>query len=199
MVVFEKRPPEEFTALASRLTLPYQIFIGPQIDDKAYVGRILEILTAANPFCPLELVLIDPTPPIAEMSILDHVRLQRPHFLDGDLRYLFAEPGNRAVFTTVVSPRSESWYQQDMQRQILWWRDARLPEKTDLEKMFELDGVLIDVSSTTDRLRVWQRHFAPLASDLPYVCFARLDLQKRWLAMTAAEDYANGVMDHVVC
>ena len=197
LVVFEKRPYDQIAALASRLTLPYQVFFGPRLDDAAYAGRILEILTAANPFCPLELVLIEPSAPIAGMKMLDHARLQRPHFLDGDLRFLFAEPGNRAILTTVVSTRRAPLYQEDMQRQVYWWRDPGLPEKKDLEAMFELDGVLIDASSATDRLREWQNRNAPFAADLPYVSFARLDLQKRWLAMTAAEDYANGVMDYL--
>ena len=197
LVVFDKRPLEQFAALASRLTMPYQVFIGPRIGDAVYVGRILEILSAANPFSPLEVVLIDPSPSIAEMKILEHVRLQRPHFLDGDLRYLFARPGNRAVLTTAVTRRTDPWFQDDMQRQVYWWKDSGLPEKNELEDMFVLDGVLIDVPSAPDRLRAWQNHFAPMAADLPYICFARLDLQQRWLALTASEDYANGVMEYV--
>jgi radical SAM superfamily enzyme YgiQ (UPF0313 family) len=199
LIVFEKRPPASVAELARRLTCPYQIFIGPQVNDPAYVASLVEMLTAANPFCPLEIVLIDPPPPIARMKLLDFIRLRRPHFLDGDLRYLCARPGNRAVLTTVVSRRTDPWFQGDMQRQVYWWEDARLPEQAELEDMFELDGVLIDVSTAIERLHEWQDRTAPLAADLPYVSFARIDLQKRWLALTAADDYANGIMDYVIC
>ena len=128
LVVFDKRPLELVAELSARLTCPYQVFIGTRVDDPDYIGRIMDLLTAANPFCPLEIVLIDPSPAISGMKILDHTRLQRPHFLDGDLRYLFARPGNRAVMTTVVSRRTDPCFQGDMQRQVYWWQHIGLPE-----------------------------------------------------------------------
>jgi radical SAM superfamily enzyme YgiQ (UPF0313 family) len=198
LLLFEKRPLEQISALAGRLTLPYQIFVGPRLEDRVYLGSILEMITAANPFCPLEIVLIDPPPSLAGVNLLDHTRLRRPHFLDGDLRFLLARPGNRAVLTTVVSRTEDPRFQDDMRRQIYWWVADILPERADLENLFELDGVLLDVSAATDELHRWQDRMAPGVADLPYISFSHLDLQKRWLALTAAEDYANGVMDYVV-
>ena len=196
MLLFEKRPPEELLESADRLTLPYQIFIGPRLKDRAYVGGVLETVTAANPFCPLEIVLIDPPASLAGMNLLDHVRLKRPHFLDGDLRFSFARPGNRAVLTTVVSCIAAPRYQDDMQRQVFWWVSDALPERADLEDLFDLDGVLLDAPASMGRLHRWQDRMAPRAADLPYISFAHIGLQKRWLALTAAEDYANGIMEY---
>jgi radical SAM superfamily enzyme YgiQ (UPF0313 family) len=198
LLLFEKRPLEQLSGLAGRLTLPYQIFIGPRLEDRVYLGSVLQMVTAANPFCPLEIVLIDPPPALAGMNLLDHIRLRRPHFLDGDLRFLLAQPGNRAVLMTVVSRETDPRFQDDMQRQIYRWPSDTLPEKADLDKLFELDGVLLDASAPSERLHRWQDRMAPRAADLPYISFSHLDLQKRWLALTAAEDYANGVMEYVV-
>ena len=141
--------------------------------------------------------MLEPADPIAGMRFVDHIRLHRPHFLDGDMRYLFARPGNRAALFTLVSRDRQSRFQADMQRQVYLWNDRVLPERPDLEEFFELDGVLIDVPIATGALHAWQDRIAPRADELPHVCFSRLDLQKRWLALTAADDYANGVMDYI--
>jgi hypothetical protein len=50
------------------------------------------------------------------------VRLRRPHFLDGDLRFVFPQPGNRAVLFTVVSGARQPRFQGEMERQAYWWR-----------------------------------------------------------------------------
>ena len=69
-----------------------------------------------------------------------------------------------------------------------------MPQRSDLEQLFELDGVLIDTDGDRHRLRAWQDRMAPAAADLPYIAFAQLTLHQRWLALTAPEDYANGIM-----
>lgn len=197
LIVAGKRPLGKISELARRVTSPYQVFLGPQRLDPVYVADLLKILTAANPFCPIEVVLMEPADLITGMRFVDHISLQRPHFLDGDLRYLYPRPGNRAALVTIVSRNAAPRILDDMQRHVFWWQDARLPERPELEDLFELDGVLIDVEAAADTLQNWQDRIAPVSAELPYISFARLDLQRRWLALTAADDYANGIMDYL--
>lgn len=197
LILFDQRPTGRIADLARRLSFPYQVFVGPRLRDPAYLGEVIEMLTEINPFSALEVVLLDPADDIAGMDLAGRVRLRRPHFLDGDLRYMFARPGNRAALFTLVCPDARIRFQADMQRQIYWWRAPRLPARQDLEALFELDGVLVDAPVTADLLRGWQDRFAPLADDLPHVGFADLALHKRWIELTAADDYANGAMDYV--
>ena len=197
LIVADKRPLGKISKLARLVTFPYQVFLGPQLLDPGYVADVLKILTAANPFSPLEVVLMEPADSIAGMRLVDHIGLHRPHFLDGDMRYLYRRPGNRAALFTTLSRTAVPRISSDMQRQVVWWEDARLPERPELEDLFELDGVLIDVEAATFTLQGWQDRIAPVADDLPHISFARLDLQKRWLALTAADDYANGIMDYI--
>ncbi|UCF91135.1 MAG: radical SAM protein, partial [Desulfobacterales bacterium] len=98
-----KRSAAALEALAARLTHPYQIFVDPALRDQGFLKDTLKILTSANPFTPLEMVFLEPDDLPDSSALLASVRLRRPHFLDGDQRFVFPEPGNRAVLFTLVS------------------------------------------------------------------------------------------------
>lgn len=70
-----------------------------------------------------------------------------------------------------------------------------LPERKDLDELSGLDGVLIDTHLPAADLICWQNRFAPVAEDLPAVCFSDLSLQHRWLLKTAEEQMAKGMID----
>jgi len=196
LMVARRRPLAEIERLARRLTHPYQVFYWPQRVDEDYLEAVLGVLTASNPFCPLEILLLG-RPGGGRFStqrLLAALQLQRPHFLDGDLRYMYGRPGNRTALFTIVCADATPCFQGDMQRQVFWWEATAPPEREDLERLFDLDGVLIDVPAGDSHLRTWQDRFAPQAGELPMISFARLELQARWLALTAADDYVASAM-----
>ncbi len=122
-------------------------------------------------------------------SLLSAAKLQRPHFLDQDLRYLFARQGNRAVLFTLVSRNAEPRFNRDMERQVLWWQKNRFPEMTDLLQLTELDGILIDVAGSNAETEAWQDRFAGHAENIPSISFTDVLLQRRWLILTMPDDY----------
>ena len=191
MLSAERRSPE-LAAVAKRLTQPYQVFIGPAIRHRAAIENALEILSRANPFTPLEIVFLEPETHPDTRALLSAIRLDRPHYLDNDLRFLFARPGNRAVLFTLVSRDPRPRFSGDMERQVLWWTAPRLPSLSELENINELDGVLIDSSGPEAELTRWQDDMATHAEAIPFISFARCDLQHRWQRLTASGDYWFG-------
>ena len=124
-------------------------------------------------------------------------KLQRPHFLDQDLRYLFSRQGNRAVLFTLVSRDAEPKFNRDMERQVLWWQKNRFPEMDELLQLSELDGILIDVAGSTGETETWQDRFAAHAENMPSISFADVLLQKRWLKLTMPDDYVDKALNWV--
>ncbi len=123
-------------------------------------------------------------------SILSAVELQRPHFLDQDLRYLFPAAGNRAVLFTLVSQDARPIFQGDMERQVFWWKKNRFPEMTDISALSDMDGILIDVEGVDEGVEDWQDRFAGLSEKIPFISFADVHVQRRWLMLTMPDDYA---------
>jgi hypothetical protein len=185
-----ERPLSELAALAKRLTQPYQVFVHPALPDPEFVKTAIAVLTAANPFTPLEIVFLEPLQVPDSSSILSAAKLQRPHFLDKDLRYLFPAGGNRAVLFTLVSQDAKPRFKRDMERQVFWWKRNRFPQMADLSQLSELDGILIDVAGADGETEAWQDRFAGHAEDLSFISFTDVFLQRRWLMLTMPDDYA---------
>ena len=155
---------------------------------------VLETLTSANPFVPFEVIYIEPAFDPATSDLLSAVKLQRPHYLDIEQRFLFPSAGNRAVLFTLVSTDPRARFNGPMERQVLRWQQSRLPQRQDLEDFFNLDGVLIDAALPEDELIAWQDRFAGLADDIPAIGFAQISLQQRWLTLTASDDYVANML-----
>jgi radical SAM superfamily enzyme YgiQ (UPF0313 family) len=175
------RSQDVWRQIAQNLAHPYQLFVAPHFRDQEALGAILETLSGANPFTPFEVVFLEPGELPDSRRLLASIRLQRPHFLDVEQRFLFPKPGNRAVIFSLVSANRQVRFRGEMERQLLWWKHSWLPDEKTLMALLELDGVLIDAPLSEAVLERWQDGLAPLADDLPHIVFADLVLQRRWL------------------
>jgi radical SAM superfamily enzyme YgiQ (UPF0313 family) len=188
------RPRPELQKLARRLTQPYQIFIFEEVSDVRFIHMVLETLTSANPFVPFEIVFVEPAFYPDTADLLSAVKLQRPHYLDNEQRFLFASPGNRAVLFTLVSTNLRARFGGPMQRQIYRWQQSRLPQHADLDGFSNLDGVLIDCAVPEDELMAWQDRFANQADEIAAISFSQISHQQRWLTLTASDDYVEQML-----
>ena len=84
-----------------------------------------------------------------------------------------------------------------MERQVFWWEKNRFPEMTDLLQLTELDGILIDVAGSNAETEAWQDRFAGNAENMPFISFADVLLQRRWLMLTMPDDYVSKALDWV--
>ena len=193
LMLNHERPFEDIRHLARQLTHPYQLLVGPGI-DVAYLKSVLKIATVENPFTPLEIVFFEPPEPPGVRELLAAVHLRRPHFLDGDLRFLFAKPGNRAVLFTLVSADPAARFQGDMERQVFWWRKPALPELKDLAAFEDVDGVLIDAPVPAREIVAWQDRLGREAAEKHHISFADAHLQRRWLLLASPDEYVENVM-----
>ena len=148
-----KRPLSELESLAKRLTHPYQVIIHSKLRDPDFIKKTLKVLSAINPFTPHEIIFLEPKGTPDTASFLSAVKLQRPHFLDQDLRYLFPREGNRAVLFSFVTRDTTRRFTGDMERQVFWWKNNRFPEMEDLAELSALDGILIDVSGSNPAVK----------------------------------------------
>jgi len=171
-----------------RLTHPYQVLV-PAGFDHGHLLKALAVLTAANPFTPLEIVFFEPVRLPPADDLLEACRLFRPHFLDNDLRFLYDEPGNRAVLFTLVTGARQHVFYGPMRRQVFWWKKTGLPEAGDFKNLEHLDGILIDNRIDGDTAAGWQDGWAARAADLVEISFADHGLQRRWIELTSGEDY----------
>ncbi len=195
LVFMAPRPLDTLQAIADRLTHPFQIFFGPNLQDESFMAKALEILTRANPFTTLEVISIGPKRLPNTKRLLDAVRLDRPHFLDLEQRFQFPKPGNRAVLFTLVSPQRSVCFSGDMQRQVYWWKGPQLPEISDLRLLTELDGILVDSARPAEDLIAWQDRLRPYADDFLRIGFADVALQRRWLMLTESGEYFRQAFD----
>lgn len=189
LIVARRRPLAEIRRLAGRLTHPYQVLVGREASDPAYLGALLAIVTGENPFTPLEVAFFEPADPPRTAALLEAVRIRRPHYLDGDLRFLCARPGNRAVIFTLVSSNAAPRFQGDMERQVFWWKGPALPQPEELEAFAGLDGVLIDSAAPPAAVADWQARFGARAAEQFHLSFAGVADQRRFLAATQPEEY----------
>lgn len=189
LVLEQPRPLSEIQKCARMLTHPYQVFIGPQLADQAFLGRALETITRINPHIPFELVFLEPENMPGRDRLVDAIKLDRPHFLDVEWRYMFPRPGNRAVLYTFVSSRRQLQFDPDMQRHVFWWKEPTLPDREDIASFDDLDGVLIDVDLPDEIICDWQDRLAPDADEDLVLTFSRIPLQNRWRKLTKDKDY----------
>ena len=190
-----ERPLPELEMLAKRITQPYQIVVHPSLPDIEFIKTAISVISAVNPFTPFEIVFMEPAELPHCPSILTAAGLHRPHFLDQDLRYLFPASGNRAVLFTLVSRDRKPRFNRDMERQVFWWKEDRFPLMADLEELTDLDGILIDNSAEESEIQDWQDRFSADAENIPFISFADVLLQRRWLMMTMPDDYAKKPLD----
>jgi hypothetical protein len=174
---------------ASRLTHPYQIVFGPKVTDEQMRCRVISQFTTLNPLTPLEVIVIEPPRPPDLHRLLSAARLQRPHYLDKDLSYLYPQAGNRAMLMTLLSRSDQLFFQGDMCRQVFWWTRTRLPLAAELERLAYLDGVFIPDTFSTAAVCQWQEVISPQCHDLPAITFADAAMQKRWIRLTLSDDY----------
>jgi hypothetical protein len=193
LMLNRERPLDEIRHLAGQLTQPYQLLVGAGV-GAAYLKSVLAIVTADNPFTPLEIVFFEPAARPRTRELLAAVRLRRPHYLDGDLRFLFARPGNRAALFTLVSAEPTVRFQGDMERQVYWWRRPMLPGLEDLKTFVNLDGILIDAPVSTAQIRDWQDRLGRQAAERHHISFADACLQRRWLTLASPDEYVEDVM-----
>ncbi len=193
LMLNRERPLDKIRRLAEQLTQPYQLLVGPGVGG-AYLKNVLTIVTRENPFTPLEVVFFEPSEPPRTRALLAAVHLQRPHFLDGDLRFLFAKPGSRAVLFTLVSVDRQPRFQGDMERQVFWWRQPTPPELEDLAQFEDLDGILIDVPASAAETLEWQNRLGREAAQKHHISFADAHLQRRWLLLSSPDEYVEKVM-----
>lgn len=183
------RPIKEIECLAEQLASPYQVFFGPGMKDKAYWKTVLKCVSEKNPFVPMEVVFIEPKKIPDTDELLSAMAIQRPHFLDHDLQYLYPEPGNRVVQFTVIARNTDLFFEGEMRRQVYLWDRADLPVQADLEALSHLDGIMIDSSLPFDTLGEWQDRFSKHHGDILAINFADITLQIRWMELTDHEKY----------
>jgi hypothetical protein len=184
---------------AGRLTQPYQVLVAPGFreQDHRLLQEVLCLTTTANPFSPLEVVFFEPEALPRRAALLAAVRLRRPHFLDGDLRYLFPRSGDRAVLLTVVSADPASRFQGEMERQVYWWRRSELPRPTQLARFRHLDGILIDTPAPADAVADWQDRAAAKTAERYHIGFGDALLHRRWVLRTRPDEYAGAALQWV--
>ena len=176
--------------MAHHLTNPYQLIIEVPNLHFAYINDVVSTLTRANPFTGLEIIFIEPDSPIDIDGILSSAALQRPHYLDQQMRYCYPLKGNRAILFTIVSTNPKPRYLGPMQRQLYWWRQANLPTIDELNRFDELDGIFIDPKpADNQRLKSWIRSMAESPEELPHIGFADRGLQAYWIQHIGKDDY----------
>lgn len=174
---------------AHRLAHPYQIVFGPKVTDEQTICSVVSHFTSLNPLTPLEVVVIDP-PGLPDLHrLLSAAKLQRPHYLDKDLTYLYPDPGNRAMLVTLLSRSDRIVFQDDMCRQVYWWTRQTLPSTSELAGLEDVDGIFIPGRFSASAVSRWQNVIAPQCQDLPALTFADAAMQKRWIRLTLSDDY----------
>ncbi|PIP41172.1 MAG: hypothetical protein COX19_04220 [Desulfobacterales bacterium CG23_combo_of_CG06-09_8_20_14_all_51_8] len=196
LVLNARRPLDGIMEAAGRLTSPYQILIGPGLDDSGYICKILEILTGENPHTPFEVIFLgqDLSPNI--VRFLRAVNLFRPGYLDACNTYQYRGGGNRSVLFTFVTQRMDISFEGEMRRRVFWWENPFLPEVSDMEALSEFDGVLIDAPIADRETMEWQNRMAGRADELIWISFSDVALQKRWLELTAGDVFSRIFFHH---
>ncbi|MFH1136712.1 MAG: B12-binding domain-containing radical SAM protein [Pseudomonadota bacterium] len=192
VILESERPLSDLEVLSRRLTHPYQVFLGPRAADHVYVGRVLEILTSANPMTPLEVIFLEPPRSPRTEKLLSRIKIARPHFLDVEHQYQDSGPGDRTVMFTLISENPRRRFEGPMRRRVFWLRGGTFPTPGDLKKWSDLDGVLIDIDQPLPAALAWQAQTAPRADEIPDLCFPETRLQNNWLLLTKPEDFYFG-------
>ncbi|MBA4369613.1 MAG: hypothetical protein C0403_18470 [Desulfobacterium sp.] len=194
LVLKPERTLAEIEDLSTRLTHPYQIFVTQAVSDKDHLKKCLEIVSGKNPHTPFEIVFLEPAFPINTKELLSVIQIKRPHYLDNDLRFLYGSSGNRCVVFTVVSTHEKFFFHGEMKRHVFWWKRPTLPEQADLDSLSDFSSLLIDTRHSELEINTWQDRFAGFAPDILFVNFVKTDHQKRWISLTAEDDYYMEVL-----
>ena len=194
LILTKERPLEEIKILSKKMTCPYQIIIRKEVLKAEYIRKVLKILSHENPYSPLEIVFVEPhTIPNTE-DLLSVIQIHRPHYLDNDLRFLYGSRGNRSVLFTLVSQQNRLIFYGEMKRQIFWWKSIKMPEMENLEALSDFNGILIDSPGSNDKIVKWQDRLAGHADDILLVSFTDTGLQKRWIELTAFDEYYTNLL-----
>lgn len=196
VLIFEKRDLEEIEKVSRLLTQPYQVFFGPEINDRDYIVKIIEILTSNNIFAPFEAVFIDPEFMPDEDFVSLGCRLKRPHFLDGDNRFFDRIAGNRAFIVSIVSSSGNYGAEGCMEREILLWDRKRLPDIEELYSISEFDGILIGSDLDKNLIADWQNDILPYYENLPHISFSDISMQINWIRLSSPDSYFSGFFDN---
>jgi hypothetical protein len=185
------RPVREIMAASQQMSSPYQILIGRSLKDMRFICETIKILTYANPFTPFEIIYLNPEKMPDTQKLLSWSNLYRPNYLDVYNTYQYNVPGNRSVLFTLVSDRRDVSFEGEMKRKVFWWKKASLPDEHDLDDLSGFDGVLIDTAHSFSAVMSWQDRMAPYAEDRMYISFADIASQKRWLQLTASDEFSG--------
>jgi hypothetical protein len=185
---------------ANHLAHPYQVVFGPNVTDEQTIYSVVNHFTSLNPLTPLEVVVIDPQGLPDLQRLMSAAKLQRPHYLDKDLTYLYPDPGNRAMLVTLLSRSDRIVFTDDMCRQVFWWMRQTLPSAAELGGLEDFDGIFIPDRFSESAVSRWQNAIAPLCQELPALTFADAAMQKRWIRLTLSDDYWLDALppDHAV-
>lgn len=189
LILESPRDLRQIEVLACRITSPFQIFFGPGSQDRDFQKSVVSVVSRQNPFVPLEIIFMEPKAVPDTRDLLCALHTKKPHFLDQDLRYLYPEPGDRAVQFTLVSKHKTRLFEGEMKRQVFLFDGPDLPEKSDLESLSFLDGVLINTLLPFDRVKAFQDRILPFYEEMPPLSFAHTRLQMRWMRLTASKAY----------
>jgi hypothetical protein len=192
VVLHPERPFADLFQAAQIVTSPYQLLIPPGMTHARGITRCVTLFTENNPFTPLELVFFEPRHLPCLEELLRAAKIERPHYLDGDLRWLHPQPGNRAVLFTCVTRGDFRGFDGPMQRAVFWWTCPRLPDRSDLDRLEKKGfcGILINPPlSAALETTEWQKRTASFYDDTIAISFARTGEQRRWFARTAPEAY----------
>jgi hypothetical protein len=190
VIIVNERTRSDLERAARQVTHPYQLLIPPGTSPQRWC-EALTLFSTSNPHTPFEVVFFAPVQPPNVKELLGAIRLARPHYLDGHLRWMHSEPGNRSVLFTVLTAHMKTPFAGPMQRHICWWRHPHLPDRQELAHLESqgFDGILLDTNVSNDRLYRWQDQMAAACDDLFLIDFALLPLHRRWQEKTAPESY----------
>jgi len=189
-----ERPLEKIEAVSRKLTCPYQIFVPRGALRPGSLRKVLTILSKENPYTPLEIILLEPQTIPDTAALLSAIKIQRPHYLDHELRFLYGSRGNRSVLFTTVSRQNRLFFYGEMKRQIFWWENIRMPEMEDMDSLSDFGGILIDSPVAREDILKWQNRIAGYADDIPLISFTDIGLQKRWTELTAFDQYYTDLL-----
>ncbi len=185
IIFHDETPRDRLHQEARRVTRPYQIMFMPAMKNATFMVRSAALLTEENPHTPLEIVFFEPVAPPDAAAVDAGLNLRRPSYLDLDP----SPAGSGAVLYTLVSSEKDRIFGGGMKRQVYRRREGGLPGAGELERLFHLDGVLMDNRESPETWANWQDEYASRADDLPLITFAGAGLQRRWTRLTSPADY----------
>ncbi|MCP4746025.1 MAG: radical SAM protein [Desulfobacteraceae bacterium] len=192
VMLHTQRSLDHLEDVARQVTHPYQIWFLAQGFTPHKVVQAIELFTSINPYTPFELVLFEPEGLNDPGLFIQSARLNRPHYLDGELRHLYPQAGNRAILTTIVTRKQTVEFSGPMLRTIFWWEKSNLPDRKALDHLESCDfgGILIDSPANLNYQQTWQERMSHQADDLILISFSSFGLQKRWMQITSSENYS---------